>query len=695
MFKKIIAIVLLACFPVWAFAALPGIEWILFSLKYVDLSGNSVTDLNDVTSAGSGQIITSAERSKLNSIERNADVTDATNVSAAGAVMDGDFISNGLLKRTSSGNYTVISDNSSNWDAAYALTDSFDVMATQYDLTQVSVSGMSVSAFQDSINAYRTSYKLDTAKIDTTQWGNFVRDHQSSASGSGDFQAASFGDSLTNYDGYGVTITDNDAIDADTSQLATQYDITNMIAWSDTNVITTINDTISTLASQYDLTQISGTGISLSAFGDSMNVYRTAYKWDTTKIDTTQWGNFVRDHQSAGGGSGDFSAASFGDSLTNYDGYGITITDNDAIDVDSSALATQYDISDMATQTWTNAQGYLTSETGDMERAAFGDSLVNYDGYGITITDNDAIDVDSSALATQYDISDMATQTWTNAQGFLTSETGDMERTAFGDSLTNYDGDGVKIIDNDAIDLLLESDKGLQVVSDSLGIKLDGSTLSLSASGLKVNSVSGITGADEDNVSLADVQTATSSDFHNIGGTDDDVPEAGDFGAATDLDANGALNIGSVDANELASTAVTPGSYTSSSITVDADGRITAASTGSAYEPKFWFTMDYPVGAVSDTLWGIYENTSGSSITIDSIYVETDYDSFYVKLVKKDWAGGNVSLIDSINTTVAGVNMFYKTETTLTNGTIGTGQKVGFVRPVHTASYMAIRFHYH
>ncbi len=39
--------------------------------------------------------------------------------------------------------------------------------------------------------------------------------------------------------------------------------------------------------------------------------------------------------------------------------------------------------------------------------------------------------------------------------------------------------------------------------------------------------------------SQSNIQSALASDFHNIGGTDDDVPESGDFGAAVDLDASG------------------------------------------------------------------------------------------------------------------------------------------------------------
>ena len=51
-------------------------------------TSSSVADLSDVSSVGSGGIITSAERTKLTNIEALVDVTDATNVAAAGAVMN-------------------------------------------------------------------------------------------------------------------------------------------------------------------------------------------------------------------------------------------------------------------------------------------------------------------------------------------------------------------------------------------------------------------------------------------------------------------------------------------------------------------------------------------------------------------------------------------------------------------------------
>lgn len=65
----------------------------------------SVTlDINNATTSTDGAM-SSSDKTKLNGIESGADVTDATNVAAAGAVMDGDFSTNGLMTRTGAGTY--------------------------------------------------------------------------------------------------------------------------------------------------------------------------------------------------------------------------------------------------------------------------------------------------------------------------------------------------------------------------------------------------------------------------------------------------------------------------------------------------------------------------------------------------------------------------------------------------------------
>ena len=57
-------------------------------------------------------LATAARMSKLDGIEELADVTDATNVEAAGAVMDGDFsAAEGIMRKVSAGTYTTIKTN--------------------------------------------------------------------------------------------------------------------------------------------------------------------------------------------------------------------------------------------------------------------------------------------------------------------------------------------------------------------------------------------------------------------------------------------------------------------------------------------------------------------------------------------------------------------------------------------------------
>lgn len=62
---------------------------------------------DDITDGTINHVFTAADDTKLTGIEALADVTDAANVTAAGAIMDGDFTTNGLMKRTGAGVYAT------------------------------------------------------------------------------------------------------------------------------------------------------------------------------------------------------------------------------------------------------------------------------------------------------------------------------------------------------------------------------------------------------------------------------------------------------------------------------------------------------------------------------------------------------------------------------------------------------------
>ena len=103
----------------------------LTKLNGIEANANDYTHpashaLSMITETATKKIMTDAERTKLSGIETSADVTDAINVEASGALMDGDFASSGIMKRTGAGTYGIVTDNSANWNTAYSHTSETD-----------------------------------------------------------------------------------------------------------------------------------------------------------------------------------------------------------------------------------------------------------------------------------------------------------------------------------------------------------------------------------------------------------------------------------------------------------------------------------------------------------------------------------------------------------------------------------------
>ena len=221
------------------------------SVTTAKLDDGSVTvdKVDGVTSFGSGSIISSAERTKLSGIETSADVTDATNVASAGAVMDSDFSSNGFMKRTGAGSYTV---DTNTYLTSLAVTGLSDINAFDTDLS-------SVSASHDSL----ASAKAIKAYVD------------SNAGGGGSFNSFYLLDGT----GTSVNVTDGKYV-----QFTQGTGIT--ASWTDTNSGASGDPFDITLTNTGVTSNVAGTGIGVSSatgavtitntdLGSSQNIFKT------------------------------------------------------------------------------------------------------------------------------------------------------------------------------------------------------------------------------------------------------------------------------------------------------------------------------------------------------------------------------------------------------------------------------------
>lgn len=106
------------------------------------------------------------------------------------------------------------------------------------------------------------------------------------------------------------------------------------------------------------------------------------------------------------------------------------------------------------------------------------------------------------------------------------------------------------------------------------------------------------------------------------------------------------------------------------------------------------FVVDSSSALTSDTLW-VWQNVFGSTVTIDSIHVDSSQDDFQISIVKCSYTGKNGTLVDTITASNNGTNHFYQTETTISSGSITNGSWIGFKRPSSTGKRVSVRIHYH
>ena len=335
---------------------------------------------------------TDAEKTKLSGVETGADVTDATNVAAAGAAMDSNFTSQGLMKRgATSGSYSIVTDNSTNWNTAYGWGDhasagyltseTYTGTVTSVSMTTptgLTVTGSPVTSSGTLAVSLQTGYSIPT----TTKQGQW-----DTAYGWGNHASAGY---LTDITGENLGDLSNVTLTSPSNGQILKY---NGSVW--------VNGT--------DAGGIALTDLSVGAEGTASGDGAIAYN-NTSGVFT------YTPPTAAGIGAATSAQGTLADSAT-QPGDNISTLTNDSGYVTPSSTATFTNKSGDISQ-WTNDSGYLTSETSHADVVVDGDfASQGLMKRGATAGSYSIVTDNSTNWNTAYGWGDHA------SAGYLTTET--------------------------------------------------------------------------------------------------------------------------------------------------------------------------------------------------------------------------------------------------------------------------------
>ncbi len=259
------------------------------------------------------------------------------------------------------------------------------------------------------------------------------------------------------------------------------------------------------------------------------------------------------------------------------------------------------------------------------------------------------------------------------------------------------------------VDALTDFDGGIETGDDSLNIKLDGSTLAVSATGLKVNAVGATeistdgVSADELNATGVEAELEAVLDYGDLQGLPDSTWENITVNVDLKPDADGGADLGTagtdfdsafVESAVIGDLALGGTAITASAAEINFIDGVTSAIQTQFYKKDLDAGIDNPKHFTADTS-RIWTNWWGITYTIDSIWVDTDgsVDDFDFILVEYPTGTGAAVAIEAMQvstetSTGHRANWF----TAIDNGTVAHGNSIAIVTPADSTDYLTIHF---